>query len=123
MINQFKKIKIMEDDKIKLNDLIEKPENYFIMLRPASKKRNDLHSVEINVEGYSDLFNLIMDLLKAGALALEGIEASEENVRDPEKYVASLLRVIEMLIPMEEGELLDILYYKHLNEKNETDSK
>lgn len=113
----------MEDDKIKLNNLIEKPENYFIMLRPASKKRNDLHSVEINVQGYSDLFCLIMDLLKAGALALEGIEASEENVRDPERYVASLLRVIEMLVPMEEGELLDILYYKHLNEKNETDSK
>lgn len=113
----------MEDDKIKLNDLIEKPENYFIMLRPASKKRNDIHSVEINVEGYSDLFCIIMDLLKAGMLALEGIEGGGANVRDPERYVGSLLRVIEMLIPMEEGELLDILYHKHLNEKNESDSK
>lgn len=113
----------MEDDKIKLNDLIEKPENYFIMLRPASKKRNNIHSVEINVEGYSDLFCIIMDLLKVGMLALEGIEGSGDNVRDPERYLGSLLRVIEMLIPMEEGELLDILYYKHLNEKNKSDSQ
>lgn len=108
----------MEDDKIKLNGLIDKPENYFKMLRPASKKRNNIHSVEINVQGYSDLFCIIMDLLKAGMLALEGIEGSGENVRDPERYVGSLLRVIEMLIPMEEADLLDILYRRHLSEND-----
>nr|WP_199001297.1 hypothetical protein [Flavobacterium sp. ASV13] len=113
----------MEDDKIKLSDVVENPEHFFIMLRPASKRRNDIHSIEINVQGYSDLFCLIMDLLKAGMLALDGIEGSGENIRAPERYVRSLLRITEMLIPMEEGDLLDMLYQKYLNEKSITDSK
>ena len=113
----------MKKNQIKLNNLVENPERYFIMLKPASKMRNDIHNLEINVQGYSDLFCLIMDLLKAGMLALEGIEGSGENVKDPERYVGSLLRVIEMLIPLEEGDLLDLLYIKHLNEKNKSGSQ
>jgi hypothetical protein len=113
----------MKKNKIKLNNLVENPERYFVMLKPASKMRNDIHNLEINVQGYSDLFCLIMDLLKAGMLALEGIEGSGENVKDPERYVGSLLRVIEMLIPLEEGDLLDLLYIKHLNEKNKSGSQ
>ncbi|QLC65959.1 hypothetical protein LPB248_06605 [Flavobacterium sp. LPB0248] len=113
----------MEKETITLNDFIDNPEHFFIMLRPASKRRNDIHSIEINVQGYSDLFCLIMDLLKAGMLALDGIEGSGENIRDPERYVRSLLRITEMLIPMEEGDLLDMLYQKYLNEKNITESQ
>ena len=64
-----------------------------------------------------------MDLLKAGMLALEGIEGSGENVKDSERYVGSLLRVIEMLLPLEEEDLLDLLYTKHLNEKNKSGSQ
>lgn len=108
----------MEDGKIKLIDLIGNPEDYFVMLRPASKNRNDNHAVELKVEGYRDLFCIILDLLKAAMLALDGVESSDSSIcRDPEKYVYSLLRVIEMLIPLEEAELLDMLYRRHLDEK------
>jgi len=114
----------MKKNKIKLNDLVENPEHYFIMLKPASKMRNDIHNLEINVQGYSDLFCMIMDLLKAGMLALDGMEVSTNNSpRHVERYVYSLLRIIEMLIPLEEADLLDMLYIKHLNEKNKSGSK
>ncbi|RUT67808.1 hypothetical protein D0817_24455 [Flavobacterium cupreum] len=113
----------MENDKIKLSELIENPERYFIMLKPVSETGNDMYTIELNVEGYRDLFCMITDLLKTAELALDGIECGENNVRDAEKYVGSLLRVIEMLIPLEEAELLDLLYRKYLNEKNKSDSK
>lgn len=95
------------------------PEHYFLMLKPASKTRKDIYNLNINVQGYSDLFTMIMDLLKAGMLALDGIEISENNHKQTERYVYSLLKVIEMLIPLEEGDLLDILHRKYLkqNEK------
>ena len=106
----------MEKDKIKLNELIENPEHYFILLKPVVETRNDIHNIEINVQGYRDLFCMIMDLLKAGMLALDGIEVSTNSPRQAERYVYSLLRIIEMLIPLEEAELLDMLYIKFLNE-------
>ena len=42
----------MKKNKIKLNNLVENPERYFIMLKPVSKTRNDIHNLEINVQGY-----------------------------------------------------------------------
>ncbi|OUD31363.1 hypothetical protein [Flavobacterium sp. FPG59] len=112
----------MEKDKIKLNELIENPEHYFVLLKPALETRNDIHIVEINVGGYRDLFCMIMDLLKTAKFALDGIEVSIETSINTERYVGSLLRIIEMLIPLEEAELLDKLYLKFLNEKNRNDS-
>lgn len=104
----------MEKDKIKLNEFIENPKQYFVLLKPSSNTRDDLYKIEINVEGYRELFCMIMDLLKVGMLAIEGIEVG--NDRHTERYIGSLLKIIEMLIPMEEGELLDMLYTKYLNE-------
>nr|WP_314839250.1 hypothetical protein [uncultured Flavobacterium sp.] len=112
----------MEKDKIKLNEFIENPEHYFVLLKPALKTRNDIHIIEINVQGYRDLFCMIMDLLKTAKFALDGIEVSIENTINTERYVGSLLRIIEMLIPLEEAELLDMLYLKHLDEKNKNAS-
>jgi hypothetical protein len=112
----------MEKDKIKLNELIENPEQYFVLLKPALETRNDIHNIEISVEGYRDLFCMIMDLLKTAKFALDGIEVSTNSTINTERYVGSLLRIIEMLIPLEEAELLDMLYRKHLNEKNKSDS-
>lgn len=106
----------MEKDKIKLNELIENPEHYFVLLKPALETRNDIHNVEINVQGYRDLFCMIMDLLKTAKFALDGIEVSMESTINTERYVGSLLRIIEMLIPLEEAELLDRLYQIHLDE-------
>jgi hypothetical protein len=112
----------MENDKIKLNEFLENPEHYFVLLKPALETRNDIHNIEISVEGYRDLFCMIMDLLKTAKFALDGIEVSTESTINTERYVGSLLRIIEMLIPLEEAELLDMLYLKHLNEKNKCDS-
>ena len=112
----------MEKDKIKLNEFIENPEHYFVLLKPTLETRNDIHIIEINVQGYRDLFCMIMDLLKTAKFALDGIEVSTESTINTERYVGSLLRIIEMLIPLEESELLDMLYLKHLNEKNKSDS-
>ena len=112
----------MEKDKIKLNEFIENPEHYFVLLKPALETRNDINIIEINVQGYRDLFCMIMDLLKTAKFALDGIEVSTESTINTERYVGSLLRIIEMLIPLEEAELLDMLYLKHLNEKNKSDS-
>jgi hypothetical protein len=101
---------------------VKNPEHYFVLLKPALETRNDIHSIEISVQGYRDLFCLVMDLLKTAKFALDGIEVSIESTINTERYVGSLLRIIEMLIPLEEAELLDILYGKHLNEKNKSDS-
>ena len=80
--------------------------------------------LELKVEGYRDLFCIIMDLLKAGMLALDGVATSDSTIRrDPERYVYSLLRIIEMLIPMEEAALLDMFYRKYLDEKKKSDPK
>ncbi|OUD35812.1 hypothetical protein [Flavobacterium sp. FPG59] len=111
----------MEKDKIKLNEFIENPEHYFVLLKPTLETRNDIHIIEINVQGYRDLFCMIMDLLKTAKFALDGIEVSTESTINTERYVGSLLRIIEMLIPLEEAELLDMLYIKYLNEKNKSD--
>jgi hypothetical protein len=108
----------MEKDKIKLNELIENPEQYFVLLKQTFETRNDIHNIEISIEGYRDLFCMIMDLLKTAKFALDGIEVSTESAIHTERYVGSLLRIIEMLIPLEEAELLDMLYLKFLNEKN-----
>lgn len=113
----------MEKETTKLNDIIENPERYFILLKPASESRNDIHTIELKVEGYRDLFCMIMDLLKAGMLALEGIEVGSNSPRQAERYVYSLLRIVEMLIPLEEAELLDMLYQIHLDGNNKGDSK
>lgn len=112
----------MEKDKIKLNEFIENPEDYFVLLKPSLKTRNDIHTIELNVEGYRDLFCMITDLLQAAKLALDGIEVSPGSTINIERYVGSLLRIIEMLIPLEEAELLDILYKKYLNENNKNAS-
>jgi hypothetical protein len=42
---------------------------------------------------------MIMDLLKTAKFALDGIEVSTESSINTERYVGSLLRIIEMLIP------------------------
>lgn len=51
-----------------------------------------------------------MDLLKAAMLALDGIELDDSGRGSEEKYVHTLLRITEKLIPLEEGDLLDILH-------------
>lgn len=63
-----------------------------------------------------------MNLIKTAKFALDEIEASTENTIKTERYVGSLLRIIEILIPLEEAELLDMLYLKFLNKKDKNAS-
>ncbi|RBN51389.1 hypothetical protein [Flavobacterium psychrolimnae] len=112
----------MENDKIKLNELIENPEQYFLLLKPSLETRDDNYIIELKVEGYRDLFCILSDLLQTTRLALDGIELSTGSIVNIERYIGSLLRIIEMLIPLEEAELLDILHRKYLNENNKNAS-
>ena len=116
----------MENDKIKLNELIENPEQYFVLLKPSLEAGDDNHTIELKVEGYRDLFCILSDLLQTTRLAVDGIELSAGSTvnieRYIERYIGSLLRIIEMLIPLEEAELLDTLYIKYLNENNKNAS-
>ena len=108
----------MENDKLKLNALIKNPKQYFLLLKPSLETRDDNYIIELKVEGYRDLFCILSDLLQTTRLAVDGIELSTGSTVNIERYIGSLLRIIEMLIPLEEAELLDILYRKHLNENN-----
>lgn len=112
----------MGNDKIKLNELIENPEQYFVLLKPSLVARDDNHTIELKVEGYRDLFCVLSDLLHTTRLAVDGIELSAGSTVNIERYIGSLLRIIGMLIPLEEAELLDILHRKYLNENNKNAS-
>ncbi|MFH7004216.1 hypothetical protein [Flavobacterium bizetiae] len=114
----------MEKNKLELEDIIENPEHYFTTLRPASETCSKINYLNVNVEGYSDLFSMIMDLLKTAMFAIEGMENSNYYLRDDEKCIAGHLRVIEMLLPLGEGEMLDILYSKYVKmDKDKSDTK
>ena len=54
----------MENDKIKLNELIKNPEQYFLLLKPSLETRDDNYIIELKVEGYRDLFCILSDLLQ-----------------------------------------------------------
>ena len=110
----------MENDKIKLNELIENPEQYFLLLKPSLETRDDNYIIELKVEGYRDLFCILSDLLQTTRLALDGIELSTRSTVNIERYIGSLLRIIEMLIPLEEGDLLDMLHKKYLKENKKS---
>jgi hypothetical protein len=113
---------MMENKKLELEDIIENPEQYF-SLRPELKKSSESNYLRVNIQGYSELFGLIEDLLRTAMFAVEGMENSIYYLRDGEKCIAGHLKVIEMLLPSDEGELLDILYRKYSKihkEKNES---
>jgi len=110
----------MEEDKAKLSGLISNPQDYFTLLEPASSTRKNIYNVQVDFKGYSDLFCTIMDLLKAAMLALDGIELDDSGRGSAEKYVHTLLRITEKLIPLEEGDLLDILHQQYLHEKEDS---
>jgi hypothetical protein len=62
------------------------------------------------------MFKILEKITELIVLALEGIEISENSHKQTENYVYTLLKVIEMMIPLEEGDLLDMLHSKYLKE-------
>ncbi|WP_432671142.1 hypothetical protein [Flavobacterium sp. SM2513] len=94
---------------------------YFTMLTPAYTTRKNSYNLQFHIHGYTDLFYLIIDLLKTAMLAIDGLEAN--NVKDVgrEQYIGSLLKVIEKLIPIDEAALLDELHEQFWDERRESD--
>lgn len=94
------------ENKEKAIDLIANPEQLFVMFKPIGR-RQDKFAVMATCTGYNDLFIIISDLLKVAIAALEYND--EEG-----KSIARLLEIIYDLIPMEEGNLLDMLHRQFL---------
>lgn len=93
------------------------------MLTPASKTWKNSYNLQFHIHGYSDSFYLIIDLLKTAMLAIDGLEANNVKDMDREQYIASLLKVIEKLIPIEEAALLDELHEQYWDERRQSDSE
>ena len=79
------------------------------MLTPAYTTRKNSYNLQFHIHGYTDLFYLIIDLLKTAMLAIECLQANNVKDMDREQYIGSLLKVIEKSIPIEEAALLDEL--------------
>ena len=94
------------ENQVKAIDLIENPEHIFVMFKPLNR-RQDKFGLMTTCTGYNDLFCTICDLLQVATAALE----SDDNEN---RGLAKLLEIIYDLIPMEEGNLLDMLYKQYL---------
>lgn len=93
------------------------------MLTLASTSRKNYYNLQSHIHGYTDLFYLIIDILKTAMLVIDGIEANNVKEMDREQYIGSLLKVIEKLIPIEEAALLDELHEQYWNERRESDNE
>ena len=102
------------ENQAKAIDFIADPQHLFVMFKPINRKQ-DKFEVMTTCTGYNDLFIIISDLLKVAILALE-------NDDEQGRSIAKLLEIIYDLIPMEEGNLLDILYRQYLDNKAEGDA-
>ena len=70
---------------------------------------------------YSELVNLIADLLKTSKKALDGLHVSEEPyITEPEYNIADVIGIVIKLLPFAEMKFLDEVV-KLLHEKGETD--
>ncbi|MFT3794662.1 hypothetical protein [Flavobacterium sp.] len=98
-----------------LQDLSHFP-NIFSQLT-AEGDNNERLTAKITVAGYSGLMFLILDILKVSLLALESDLPKSSNARDPNTDIASLIDLAIQLLPLQELELLDILYEHHLKTK------
>lgn len=96
----------MESDP-KAIDFISNPKHLFVMLKPINR-RQDKFGVLTTCTGYNDLFIIISDMLRVAKAALENTDDEDG------KSIAKLLDIIYDLIPMEEGNLLDMLYQQYL---------
>jgi formylmethanofuran dehydrogenase subunit E len=95
-------------------DFIADPHHLFVMFKPMNRKQ-DKFEVMTTCTCYNDLFIIISDLIKVAILALE-------NDDEQGRSIAKLLEIIYDLIPMEEGNLLDILYKQYLEQKKESEN-
>lgn len=103
------------ENQAKAIDFIADPQHIFVMFKPINRKQ-DKFEVMTTCTGYNDLFIIISDLLKVAILALE-------NDDEQGRSIAKLLEIIYDLIPMEEGNLLDMLYKQYLEQKTEPEGE
>ncbi|MFT3794418.1 hypothetical protein [Flavobacterium sp.] len=108
---------ITDERQIKLLQELQHFPNIFSQLQ-VEGKNNERTTVKVHVAGYCGLVYLVMDILKAALLALESDQLpSSVEIRDPNSNIASLIDLAIQLMPLEEIELLDILYQHHLQRK------
>lgn len=103
------------ENQAKAIDFIADPQHIFVMFKPINRKQ-DKFEVMTTCTGYNDLFIIISDLLKVAILALE-------NDDEQGRSIAKLLEIIYDLVPMEEGNLLDMLYKQYLEQIREPEPK
>ena len=103
------------ENQAKAIDFIADPQHLFVMFKPINREQ-DIFEVMTTCTGYNDLFIIISDLLKVAILALE-------NDDEQGRSIAKLLEIIYDLIPMEEGNLLDMLYKQYLEQKTEPEGE
>ena len=103
------------ENQAKAIDFITDPQHIFVMFKPINRKQ-DKFEVMTTCTGYNDLFIIISDLLKVAILALE-------NDDEQGRSIAKLLEIIYDLVPMEEGNLLDMLYKQYLEQIREPEPK
>lgn len=78
---------------------------YFVMLErhPGNKRRD---SLEIQLNGYSDLMFIIANITKVCILALDS-EESHPGIPQPVVNISGVLGIILDLLPYDEANLLD----------------
>jgi hypothetical protein len=69
---------------------------------------------------YSELINLIADLLKTSKKALDGLHVSEETyITDPEYNIADVIGIVIKLLPFSEMKFIDeVVSLFHKKEEN-----
>ncbi|MGI0105616.1 hypothetical protein [Salinimicrobium sp. WS361] len=69
---------------------------------------------------YSELINLIADLLKTSKKALDGLHVSEETyITDPEYNIADVIGIVIKLLPFSEMKFIDeVISLLHEKEEN-----
>jgi hypothetical protein len=104
-------------DNYKISELQELAGKKFKTLRPTKHKRG-LYNVEIDVEGYLDLFFTIANLIKVSIMSLDTDEPFSNQIPNPPTNIANMLEIALQLLPYEEAEFLDEARKLFLEENN-----
>ncbi len=93
---------------------IENAEKSLSLLTPLNiAGRRDV--LQISLSGYTDVFNLLGDIIAVSILALaDGEPYSLTHIPSPETHVSNILSLALNLIPYEEASVLDELRYSIL---------
>ncbi|MFH7004215.1 hypothetical protein [Flavobacterium bizetiae] len=115
------------NDNKDLNDFLNEITTigFFTTLAP-DKRKSCLFNAKVSFERYSDMLGSIRDLLKICLHTLYNSGSQNSGqIKNPEKYLISILEVAVQLLPLTEGEALDEMhkYVLKFDKDNEADKK